>query len=335
MKAELLALAASKKMRNVRESRISDIAEKEGYLCDHEFDNNKFSHDELHLAAVLMLERSAPFNAFSDKHGLNVLFDFVDSLRQVYRPNPYHDFRHAVDVMQFMYHLLSCRDIANQALKNPQNNGDELKFMLLVACVCHDAGHDGTSNKFHRTTQSDLFQKFGEESVLERMHYSHAENMIDESELLDVLKDTGGMVMDRAQFLDAVRGLILSTDMEKHNAVLATFKASPTTQLFNVLIKLADISNVTRPFEEARIWAKRLEAEMKVAAAKMPGQEEQPSSLPLPQTVIGFSKMFALPMIDSLQEAGLQASARSLRARVESNIAKWEQVDEHGCNPGL
>jgi len=329
-------LVESKKLRNVRESKIVELVEREGYLADIEFDNKGLSLDEIHIAAVLMLERAAPGGVFSDKAGLVALFEFVESLRAVYKSNPYHDFRHAVDVMQFMNHLLSREDIAQRVSQQGlMCSGDELRFMMLVACLCHDAGHDGMTNMFHRKTQSEVFEKFGSESTLERLHAYHAENLLEASPLLDILKDAPNLKMDATQFVQEVRSVILATDMEKHAALLAAFKASPSAQLLNVFIKISDISNVARTFEEAKVWAKRLEAEQKLAASRWPADMPAPAPMPLAQSVIGFSKMFALPMVDALVEAGLQDSARELRARIERNIAEWERFQNDCINPGL
>jgi len=337
-KADFMALIQSRKLRNVRESKVAELVDREGYLADIDFDNKGLSLDELQIAAVLMLERAAPMAAFADKIGVTSLFEFVESVRAIYKPNPYHDFRHAVDVMQFMNHLLSRDDVIQRVVAAQQGFGtsaDEVKFMLLVACVCHDAGHDGTSNLFQRKTNSELFEKYGPESTLERLHSAHAESLLEASEILNVLKMTPNITMDSAQFLTEVRSLIMATDMEKHAALLATFKASPSAQLLNVLIKISDISNVTRNFEEARTWAKRLEAEVKVTNSRLSPVENQPEPAPLAQGVIGFSKMFALPLIDALDEAGLTETSRDLRARVEQNIQEWEKYSADSLNPGL
>jgi len=290
------------------------------------------------VAAVLMLERAAPMSAFADKAGLISLFDFVDRVRATYKSNPYHDFRHAVDVMQFMNHLLSREDVAQRVLTPQQgivSSGEEIRFLMLVACICHDAGHDGTSNLFQRKTNSELLDKFGPESTLERLHAAHAESLLETSDILNVLKVTPNVTMDSTQFLAEIRSLILATDMEKHGALLATFKASPSGQLLNVLIKISDISNVTRSFEEAKTWAKRLEAEMKLANSRLPSSDNTSPGIPLAQSVIGFSKLFAMPLIDALAEAGLQETGRDLRAKVERNIASWETFSEESFNPGL
>ena len=333
---ELMNLVETRKLRNVRETKISELVEKENYVNELEFDNRNFSLDELQVTALLILERAAPGAAFAEKSALIALFEFVESVRAVYRANPYHDFRHAVDVMQFMNHLLSRDDVAQRVLGAGQGfpvSGDELKFTLLVACLCHDAGHDGTTNAFHRKTNSDLIDKFGPESTLERLHVHLAETLIEKSSMWEVIKPY--MTMDLTQFLQEIRSLIFATDMEKHGALLSTFKASPSSQLLNMLIKISDISNVTRNFEEAKVWTKRLDAEVKLAASKLPPSEAPAAPPSLAQSVIGFSKVFALPLIDALSDAGLQDTGRELRSRVESNIANWERFQGDSINPGL
>jgi hypothetical protein len=52
-----------------------------GYLGSASLDNKGLSLDELSVAAVLMLERTAPALVFSDKAGLAALFDFVAEVR--------------------------------------------------------------------------------------------------------------------------------------------------------------------------------------------------------------------------------------------------------------
>lgn len=341
---ELLALIESRRLRNVRESKVFEMLERDEYLTSISFDNRNFSLDELEVAAVLMLERAAPNAAFADKNGLIMLFDFVSKVRVVYRPNPYHDFRHGIDVMQFMNHLLSREDVSQRVLAPGQGfaaSGEELRFMMLVACICHDAAHDGTNNAFLRKSNSELVQRFGPESTLERLHAWHAEQLIGGSGIFEVLKQNGAQ-MDSTQFLQEVRNLIMATDMEKHAALVSTFRNSPSAQLLNMLIKVSDISNVARNFEEAKVWAKRLEAEMKLAATRYPDASAStaaaaaaPSPTSLAQSVIGFSRMFALPLIDAFDHAGLQETSRALRERVEQNIAEWERFSGDSLNPGL
>ncbi len=58
-----------------------------------------------------------------------------------YKENPYHNFRHAVDVLQSFYYMLT--------------NSTVLKYLkeieilaLAVAALCHDLAHPGFNNFF-------------------------------------------------------------------------------------------------------------------------------------------------------------------------------------------
>lgn len=309
-----------KLLKNVRETKINELLEQD-YLCKIEFDNKSLSMDEVHMAAVLMLERAVPGLAFSDKTGLQCLFDFVSSVRKVYVANPYHDFRHAVDVMQFTNFMLQQDDVSSQLQHLPC----ETKFVALVACLCHDAGHDGLTNAIHRKmAKSPLVERFGQESPLERLHFDHCERLVQASSLLDIAE------LDHAQVIAQCRTLILGTDMEKHSALLASFAANPSNNLLQMVIKIADISNVTRDFEEARVWSKRLDAEMKAH----PGAPAV-SPMTLCQSVTGFSRMFAIPLAQALASSCLPETGRMLVDRIESNLAMWAKEDASTSNPGL
>ncbi|KAH9257925.1 hypothetical protein BASA81_003944 [Batrachochytrium salamandrivorans] len=317
-KQDLAALCHQ--LKNVRESKVMELLEP-GYLATIEFDNKGLSMDEIHLAAVIMLEHSAPMFAFSDRIGLQSLFDFVSSVRKVYQSNPYHDFRHAVDVMQFTNFMFHREDV-KAIIHDLEDEGT--RFTALVACLCHDAGHDGLTNAIHRKLPNDaLVAKFGQESPLERLHFDHCQRLVLESSLLQI---SG---LDQAQFVAQCKQLILGTDMEKHSALMGSFKANPSNYLLQMIVKIADISNVTRDFEEARTWSKRLDAEMKAH----PGAA--PSTITMAQSVTGFAKLFALPLACAVTEACLPETGRMLQSRIESNNDMWLRVDTGSSNPGL
>lgn len=308
----------TKQLTNVRDSKLTEqlFDSNTDLLSKVEFDNKGLTLDELHITAVVLLERTAPRATFSDKQGLQLLFDFVTSVRAVYKPNPYHDFRHCVDVMQFSHFLLQQDDVKQMLMTSTTVvlHPEETSFLMMVACLCHDAGHTGWTNAIHRTHENDpLVQRFGTESTLEKLHFSHCQDLVQRSKLLDrALSDT-------ATFLQACEELILATDMERHRTLLAEFHVEPANQLLYVVIKMADISNVARDFDEAKCWAKRLEAETK----------EHPnaiaSNVPLHQSVPGFANLFAVPLAEVFTEVGLKDTGGLLRSRIVKNNASWEK----------
>lgn len=320
--AQDLAFLA-KQLKNVRDTKLAEqlFDEDQDLLARVEFDNKGMTLDELHLAAVVLLERSAPKAAFSDKAGLQLLFDFVQSVRLVYKANPYHDFRHCVDVMQFSFFLLAQDDVRQLLATSTTGtlHPEECLFTLLVACLCHDAGHTGWTNAIHRSLPDDaLVREFGPESPLEKMHAKHCRELVLRGKIVDRL------LTDSATFLDTCEGLILSTDMEKHRELLAAFHVEPANELLGVVIKVADISNVTREFEEAKCWAKRLEAETK----EHPNSTAAAAAVPLHKSVTGFSTLFAIPMAEVLLDVGLVETGTLLRSRIVANNDCWAREAE-------
>jgi hypothetical protein len=91
---------------------------------------------------------------------------FIHHLRQIYRlENTYHNFEHALDVLQATQSYLKSAKMVpppdillqpNQSWKPKSFNSGSLvsslglreMFMLYVAAIGHDVGHPGFSNRF-------------------------------------------------------------------------------------------------------------------------------------------------------------------------------------------
>ena len=94
---------------------------------------------------------------------LDQLYDFIIELSGSYHDgNPYHNFAHAVDVLQCLYYFL-CRlgllSFANIRMNHATNNNVSRNrpqyllrpkdiFALLIAALGHDAAHPGVNNAF-------------------------------------------------------------------------------------------------------------------------------------------------------------------------------------------
>jgi CheY-like chemotaxis protein len=74
---------------------------------------------------------------------------FIIEIKSNYNENPYHNFRHAVDVAQFVYCFL--------LLPQLQDYFSLLeKFSLLAAALCHDLDHPGLNNTFQVNAATPL-----------------------------------------------------------------------------------------------------------------------------------------------------------------------------------
>lgn len=93
--------------------------------------------------------------------------------------NPFHNFRHAFNVLQTLYAFLH----QAEGLKRPHADGMAVDgfvfsqvevFAMLVAAVCHDLQHPGVNNAFLSDTLHPLAIRYNDHAVLEQHHASVA-----------------------------------------------------------------------------------------------------------------------------------------------------------------
>lgn len=85
------------------------------------------------------------------------LYDFIIDLSSIYHgENPYHNFAHAVDVLQCIYFFLCQMGLLPYADGTPRAAPSKpyriLRprdiFALLIAAIGHDTAHPGVNNSF-------------------------------------------------------------------------------------------------------------------------------------------------------------------------------------------
>lgn len=136
------------------------------------FDSLSLSSDDLFETTYLIFSVLFTIEGASEDIGIQAhqLKPFLLAIRSVYsHDNTYHNYQHAVDVLQAMYAFLADAGCippvsileSSRALISPKwkrasapvgtlkgilNNVDV--FMLFVAAIGHDAGHPGLNNGF-------------------------------------------------------------------------------------------------------------------------------------------------------------------------------------------
>ncbi|KAF9449286.1 HD-domain/PDEase-like protein [Macrolepiota fuliginosa MF-IS2] len=236
------------------------------------------------------------------KIDMNVIPRFVLHIRQLYRwQNHYHNFEHAVDVLQAIHCYLRAAGMVPpvsllltdadapggvgmwKSTREPDSGPlvtcltpHEI-FALYLAAIGHDVAHPGLSNLFMQNAETPLSQVYDNQSALEQMH-SYL--------LLTTMRHHGmGVLLDDPQtgtlFRKILKGSVLATDMGVHQAFMDEFAkvldgTSETSdgimqwrstkcfrQIFvcQVLLKNADISNPCRPFLVSKQWASALQQE--------------------------------------------------------------------------
>lgn len=272
------------------------------------FPAHELSNDDLVYCVFLMLSYALGYLEQQGTHPdfviptSNQLLAFVFMVRDTYKNgNPFHNFRHAVDVLQSCFHYLIrllCLPRFKQFEEEPR--ADEMAILtgskpvlrhtqlvavemgvaaakpstvphlnamqalgLLVAALGHDVGHPGVTNAFLIKHDSPTSQLYSERSVLELYHSSVFINKIlriNWPSLLEVESDPDSKLLVRSLII----GSILATDMAEHFEYLHKLKEfemqsdpleSKVRLIASLLIKCADISNVTRPLRVSSQWA--------------------------------------------------------------------------------
>jgi 3',5'-cyclic-nucleotide phosphodiesterase len=184
--------------------------------------------------------------------------------------NHYHNFRHAVDVLQATVQILVMSNIIPPL---PSRNTPTIEAVtpllpegyitpieiiaMCIAAVGHDAAHPGVTNAFLTASKSSLALLFNERSVLENLHCLTISRIVEDRwpSLFSADCDGVGEPMIRKLILE----MILSTDMALHFDYMKKFDSlrdsisSPIDEKQRQLIcccilKSSDISNLVQPY---------------------------------------------------------------------------------------
>ncbi|KAI8337211.1 hypothetical protein BC941DRAFT_427068 [Chlamydoabsidia padenii] len=332
-------------------------------LTQWDFSPFEFNRDELIHCVYLIFEMvlSEP-----DLSHLTVtqdqLYDFIIDLANAYHEdNPYHNFAHAVDVLQCIYYFLCQlgvltaqgggrrrsvtsttttttttthkRTLAQHVMK-PKH-----AFALLLSAIGHDAAHPGVNNMFLINSRTPLAVMYNDRSVLESLHSMTLFQLIKKHGL-----DQWWTGDDYQCFRHIIISSILATDMALNNDYVKKFKhaaaAAITTDnkndsehmdyllLCTALIKCADVSNVTRPFRRGKEWA-----ELLVEEFASQGDLERELGMPvlpsndrtkiiLEECQIGFIQFVALDLFSSV--ASLLPELDFTVKQLQQNLQQWE-----------
>lgn len=165
--------------------------------------------------------------------------------------NKFHNFRHCIDVMQASWQI--CERILPD---------DHLtKLLLALAATGHDIGHPGTNNSLFQNSNNELT---GNSSILEAFHYNIFSHILGQQ-----WKKISMLSRATATSDNLIESGILATDMGIHAQYVKIITEKKTRQelslkeLVCLVIKAADISNVTRPLDVSAKWALLITLEFK------------------------------------------------------------------------
>lgn len=204
--------------------------------------------DDLHLISHYSLPR-------------HMLWAFIEDVRASYLHNPYHNWRHAFDVLHAMYLFLKLPDVAEQL-------GPLEQLAAMFAAISHDLEHPGLNNTFQINAATPLAICYNDISVLENHHASRAFSLVSKPKnaFLSVLSKT-----EYRELRKLVISGILATDLSRHMDLISKFNACVPTYsrenprdraaLLDMLLKCADVSNPIRPLPLATYWSDMIQEE--------------------------------------------------------------------------
>ena len=263
-------------------------------------------------------------------------FRFLTEIRDTYKKVPYHNWRHAVDVTQFVTYELVTSGY-DKILSSFEI------FGLLVACLCHDANHDGFTNVYNVKAETPLGILFKNQSVMETHHCAVSIDIIskDATNIFASLNPA-----EYKKMWNLIISLILITDMAKHFTFLKEFKEIFESGQWNpqgnpdhlliamqMILKCGDISNVSRPFELANKWCDVLCEEFfrqgdleQASGMEYTSDLNDRAHLDKPKSQIGFYTFVCLPLYQATAQAipKLQVNVD----QVNSNLAIWKEQKE-------
>lgn len=262
-----------------------------------------------------------------------LFFRFLFKLRESYNEPPYHNWIHAIDVLQyFIYQIRTCG--FDKVLTKLE------MLSICVAAIAHDAGHEGFNNVYNVNAKTPLGILFKDQSVMETHHCTVIIRIISDPEC-NIFKAINES--DRRRVWGWIIQMILATDMALHFKIVKNANDvmdqgpinlandSHRVMAMTILMKVSDISNVSRPFEIADQWCDVLSEEF-----WRQGDFERERGLELSsplndrnggnkaQGQIGFYNFICLPLYRAIARVfpELEVNVQA----VESNLNRWKEI---------
>lgn len=336
--------------------------EREAYIKEQVgrwgFSAHEFSEDELVFGASTMLQHAFTLPGLEHWHlTRGELQTFLLACRAAYNSFVlYHNFRHAMDVLQsvfcFLLHIgalppyepIGQAPVEKSPMASLLSPFDSLT--LLISAIGHDVGHPGVNNFFLVKLNAPLAQLYNDNSVLEAFHCAA---------FSQILRRHWPAAFKDKQLRKLLISSILATDMGVHQKFMERMGSLQEKFYENgksvdgwkpqdiemykslvcgLLIKCADISNVARSWTVAEKWTQilqeefanqgEMEKEVGMETALFGGPPELGNVYKLATGQIGFMSIFALPLFEGVSD--LLPTLQFTADHIRSNQARWHEL---------
>ncbi|XP_037532932.1 dual 3',5'-cyclic-AMP and -GMP phosphodiesterase 11A [Nematolebias whitei] len=298
-----------------------------------EFHFNDFSldNDAMITASLRMFQELGVVQKF--KIDYEVLCRWLLTVRKNYRTVAYHNWRHAFNVSQCMFVMITTATFQDVL-------SDAEILALMVGCLCHDLDHRGTNNAFQAKTGSALALLYGTSATLEHHHFNHAV-MILQSEGHNIFANLSSK--EYSNMMQLLKQAILSTDLTLHFERRTKFFECVLSSEFSwsveehrgllrsMLMTACDLGAVTRPWKISKQVAElvtseffeqgdRERSELKLTPAAIFDRERKDE---LPALQLEWIDGICKPLYQALLKLN-----RKLQPMVDGINANWEKWQE-------
>lgn len=250
--------------------------------------------------------------------------------------NPYHTFRHVIDVSQ------SCACIVREFNASVWL-GDLDSFALYVSAIVHDLEHPGTNNPYQVNASTPLAIRYNDISVLENHHCAKAFEVF----MHPRCNITQSFQLDQKKHLrKTIISLVLTTDMTNHfplrgeldsvitrnmvNGIPAKLDEKDTLVVLKCILHTSDISNPARPWDISKKWS-----DLVIQEFFEQGDREKKEGLPVSMNCdrdttvqdemsMNFTDFIVAPLFFSM--AKLLPKMFRVCKILETNRSKWNEI---------
>ncbi|XP_073433535.1 dual 3',5'-cyclic-AMP and -GMP phosphodiesterase 11A [Dendrobates tinctorius] len=303
-------------------------------IDDIHFDDFSLDVDEMITAALRMFMELGMVQKF--KIDYETLCRWLLTVRKNYRMVLYHNWRHAFNVCQLMFAMLTTAGFQEILT-------DTEILAVLVGCLCHDLDHRGTNNAFQAKSGSALSQLYGTSATLEHHHFNHAV-MILQSEGHNIFAN-----LSSPQYSDLMQLLkqsILATDITLHFERRNEFFELVSKGEYNwnvknhriifrsMLMTACDLGAATKPWEISRQVAElvtseffeqgdRERSELKLTPSAIFDRNRKDE---LPRLQLEWIDNICFPLYETLVK--MNAKLKPMLDSVITNRSKWEELHQ-------
>ncbi|XP_048834787.1 dual 3',5'-cyclic-AMP and -GMP phosphodiesterase 11A isoform X1 [Brienomyrus brachyistius] len=256
------------------------------------------------------------------------------TVRKNYRMVLYHNWRHAFNVCQCMFSILTTAGF--------QETLTEVEILaLIVGCICHDLDHRGTNNAFQAKTGSALSLLYGTSATMEHHHFNHAV-MILQSEGHNIFANLSSQ--EYSDLMQHLKQSILATDITLYFENRTMFFELVNKGEYNwnvkghrdmcrsMLMTACDLGAVTKPWEISRKVAElvtseffeqgdRERSELKLTPSAIFDRNRKDE---LPGLQLEWIDGICAPLYETLVK--LNPKIQPMVDMIQENRARWEEL---------